>query len=178
MKALSKFALLIFLLLISFAFETDVPVLKTRIKNGVLQIGKLKLSKEWQLVDLQKELGKSEREREGYNKTYTYDNKGIVLFNPKNSTLVSEIQFFLNIPEETNEVTPKGVYTGELKVDKLKVTAGLTPAVMKKALKKWADTDSYMEHSFRKELKGMYMYFQFNESETGLVKLSVGLVKK
>lgn len=178
MKKISKFLLLVFILSVSFAFEKDAPALKTKIKNGVLQIGKLKLSKEWQLVDLQKELGKSEREREGYNKTYSYDSKGIALFNPKNSTLVSEIQFFFATPAEINEVTPKGIYTGEFKIDKMKVSAKLTPVEIKKGLKKWADSDSYMEHSFRKELKGIYMYFKFNDSETALEKLSIGLVKK
>ncbi len=176
MKKLLKLNLLLFTVFGLFAFTADTNNHKVKLKKGLLQIDNVKLKGEWQLVDIKNALGKA-REREGYNTTFSYDEKGIVLFNPTNSTLVSEIQFYFNLPEDKNEVMPKGTYTGEIKVDKLKVNGQLTPSVMKKALKKWKLTDSYMEHSYRMQSAGVYVYFQFNTSESLLEKISIGKAK-
>ncbi|HEY1039658.1 MAG TPA: hypothetical protein VGF30_09655 [Bacteroidia bacterium] len=178
MKVIGKLVFLICLFAASFGFVGDSGAIKGKIKSGVLQLGKAQFKGEWQLDELINAIGTDYRKRDGYNTTYTYDEKGIVLFNPKDTKIVSEVQFYFTKPAETNNVMSTGLFTGEMKVDKLKVRADLTSAEMKKKLKKWADSDSYMEHNYRKELNGVYIYFLFNDAETTLIKMSVGVAKK
>jgi hypothetical protein len=162
-----------------FAQKAALPIVK--LKKGNVKLNKTIVTKDWKLSGFTNTLGKPERERDGANKTHTYDKYGIVLFEPKNdkkepSGTISEFQFYFSVPEP-NVVTPTGVYTNNIKIDKLIVNAGLTSEKMKKALKKWTSTESYLEHSFRMQYKLIYVYFQFDQTETKLIKLSVGKVK-
>lgn len=131
----------------------------------------------WLLSTCQSALGTGSRDREGYNYTHTYDNKGVVLFeslsNKVRSGNVNEVQFHYNVPEP-NEVTPKGTFTGSITVEKLKASKYTTYEDVKKALKKWTLGDSYMEHNYRYNNDKVYIYFQFNDAETELQKISVG----
>jgi hypothetical protein len=170
------------LLFVSVAFVSGSSGLTAlSIKNGIFKANTAVVNDDWQMSDVVAALGTAERIRDGYNRTHTYDNCGVVLFEEfleeKGTGRLKEFQVYFSQPEK-NDVTPNGYYTGSAKVDKLSVSKNLTPKVMKKKLKGWSETDSYIEHSFRMANKGVYIYFQFNESETGLIKMSVGPDKK
>jgi hypothetical protein len=152
------------------------------IKKGVMKINGVNVTADWSLSNFKKALGEPDRTRDGYNKTHTYDKKSIVLFekmsDKKPSGTVSEAQFYFHVAE-SNNVTPDGpAFSGTIKVDKLVVSRNLSATTMLAKLKKWEKTDSYIEHSYRMASKGIYIYFQFNDSEDKLVKISVGPDKK
>lgn len=152
-----------------------------KVKKGTLTINSKKFPFPWTVAELKNSLGEPTRTRDGYNKTHTYDDMGIVLFEPMSNKVpsgnISELQVYFSTPDPS-EVTPKGLYSQVAQVDKLKVTADLTSAKMLSTLKKWVKTDSYMEHSYRMASSGMYIYFQFNDAETQLIKMSIGPDKK
>lgn len=152
-----------------------------KVSKGTISVGKKKVAPDWKLSTYKSALGEPSRTRDGYNKTHTYDDNGLVLFEPMKDKvpngIISEFQIYLNTPE-ANEVTPKGTYSGTLKIDKLNVTGSLTATTMLNKLKGWQKTDSYMEHSYRMAKGGLYIYFQFNDSETSLIKVSIGPDKK
>lgn len=181
MKTTIKTSLLLVFGFFLFTVAGAQTAKKISVKKSTLKIDKVTL-KEWNLDLYYKALGTPERTRDGYNKTHTYDAQGVVVFEPMKddapSGKVSEFQIYFSLPAEKNQVMPNNTYKNSLKVDKLNVTATLTPAEMKKKLSKWKTTDAYIEHSYRMELNGMYIYFQFNTEETGLEKVSIGLVKK
>lgn len=152
-----------------------------KIKKGKFFINGSHINSGWGLGICKTALGEPDRVRDGYNKTHTYDSKSVVLFEPMKdktpSGTVSEIQFYFYVPEPNN-VTPNGQFGGSIKVDKLVVTKNLSAKTMLSKLKSWSKTDSYIEHSYRMASKGLYIYFQFNDNEDQLVKISVGPDKK
>lgn len=125
--------------------------------------------------------GTADRIREGYNRTHTYDQLGVVLFetyqDKKPSSTVSEIQFYFKVAT-SNNVTPLQVRTQPVVIDKAKFDFNSSASYMLKKLKKWKQTDSYMEHSYRMSNGVTYIYFQFNESDSKLEKISIGPDKK
>ncbi len=170
------------LFLVSVAFVSDSACLTSlTIKKGVFKANNAVVNDDWKIDDVVASMGKAERIRDGYNRTHTYDNCGVVLFeefvDDKGTGNLKEFQVYFMEPEKNN-VTPTGVYKGTAKIDKLTVTKELTPGVMKKKLKGWSESTSFLENSYRMAKGGVYIYFQFNASESGLVKMSVGPDKK
>lgn len=155
--------------------------LKGVIKKGKITINKKEISKDWKVQTVTALLGSAERIRDEYNKTHTYDRYGIVIFEPmQNNTAsggVSELQIYFSEPE-SNNVTPKSVYTGSFKVEKISVVKDLSYEKLKSKLKEYKLTDSYMEHSYRYSKDGIYIYFQYSTDEQKLLKVSMGIDKK
>jgi hypothetical protein len=181
-KALTFFSTFIAILLCaSFAAPASPEGIVIKIKKGNVTVQGAKITPGWSLSTFKSALDEPERTRDGYNKTHTYDKFSIVLFEPvrdkKPTGQVTEFQLHFSVPDP-NEVTPKGDgFKGTFKVDKLTVTENLTPDEMMKKLKGWKKTDSYIEHSYRMAYKSVYIYFQFNDSETMLIKTSIGINK-
>ena len=177
MKHLLLLLLLPVTLVFTGSFYPANDAIKLQVKKGKIKVNDIVIS-DWKLASALQALGQPERPRDGYNKTHTYDNKGIVLFEPMEngqpSGRFSEAQFYFFV-SEPNNVTPKGTYTGSIKVDKLVVTSALTPAVMRAKLKKWTESESYMEHIYRMASNGVYIYFKFSSDERTLEKISVGI---
>ena len=182
-KLLLLFPLSLILLLASSfntAGSSDVTV---SVNNGSFKINTDDIiSTDWSLEKMQDALGKADRDRDGYNITHTYDNLSIVLFESKEgdngSGRVSEVQFYYKV-KEANNVTPTGSgFSGQLIIDGAEIVPKLTPKKMMKKLKNWKKTDSYMEHSYRMASAGLYIYFQFDDSEKSLLKVSIGPDKR
>ena len=175
MKKITSLLLLIVLFTASVMAQT-IEYPKIQIKKNKFLIGNCNVLDGWSLNDIKKEINDNDRRREGYNITHSYDNAGIVLFeafsNKKPTGNILEIQIHF-IPE-VNDVNPKKGYGKEIKIDKLVVSKDLTPDKMLKTLKKWKKTESYLDHSYRMSNGKIYIYFQFNESENKLMKISIG----
>lgn len=178
--------LIVLMLLIGSAFSVSQAqsAPQVSIAKGAFKVGKYTFTNQagWPLVSFQDELRGTARERDGYNKTHSYDEQGVVLFEPKKDDapggIVTEVQFFFG-GHETNNVTAKENFKGTLKLDKLKVTSSntYTPAQVRKKLKSWEESDSYMDNNYRFEKKGIYVYVQFNKEENKIAKISVGPAK-
>jgi hypothetical protein len=148
------------------------------IKKGAVNMGKKNnVAGDWTLTKAVKYLGTSARIRDGYNRTHTYDEIGVVLFESTNNKVpsgnISEIQVHFSMPER-NDVVPSSGFTGSLTVDKLSINSSTTLASIRKKLKGYSESKSYIDHSYRLAKNGIYFYFQFDASETRLVKVSFG----
>ncbi len=182
MKKLFLLALLIFPAVQFLSAQMNAADVYVLIKSGEVNLGKKNnVADDWNVQDGVNYLGSGARAREGYNKTYTYDNMGIVLFESMTEKVpsgkISEVQVHFSIPEK-NDVVPKNGFTGKLAIENLRVTSTTSLATIKEKLKGYKDTDSYMEHSYRLAKDGLYIYFQYDKTDTQLVKVSVGQDKR
>ena len=175
--------LLIFPAILALNGQNSPGDINVTVKNGEISLGKKNnnVADDWNIQDGITYFGSDVRARDGYNKTHTYDTKGMVLFesmvDSKPSGKMSEMQIHFSIPEPNN-VTPKTGFTGILKIEKLTITSSTTLATLKGKLKGYNETESYLEHSYRLAKNGVYFYFQFDKSETQLVKVSFGPDKR
>jgi len=175
-------ALLFFPALQSLIAQRDPGDVSVTIKSGEINLGKKNnVADDWSVQDGVTYLGDGARVRDGYNKTHTYDNMGVVIFeslvDKKPSGKISEFQIHFSIPE-TNEVVPKNGFTGKLAIENLRVTSSTLIDIIKEKLNGYAETDSYIEHSHRLAKDGLYIYFQYDKTDTQLIKVSVGQDKR
>ena len=182
---MKKHFLLILFIFPAFQFlsaQMDAGDVYVLIKNGEVNLGKNNnIADDWKIQDGLDYLGSGARARDGYNKTYTYDNMGVVLFESMvekvPSGKISELQVHFSIPEPNN-VTPKTGFTGTLKIETLTITSSTSLETLKSTLKGYTETESYLEHSHRLAKDGVYFYFQFDKTDTQLVKVSFGQDKR
>ncbi|MCU0435766.1 MAG: hypothetical protein MUC87_20065 [Bacteroidia bacterium] len=146
-------------------------------KKGFIY-NKIKVSSNWAIAPLLAEMGVPDSVFSGFNKLHIYKKKGMVIFekmiNKNPSGTISEVQFYFDRNSAENLYNLSGNYDGALKTGKLKLQHNLTITEAKAKLKKWKLSDSYTPHSYRFSAYGVYMYLAFDESETHLVKVSVG----
>jgi ribosomal protein S8 len=162
--------------------QTSPSKISISVKGGSLNLGKKnELSGEWLLTTATGYLGSSPRKRDGYNITHTYDDLGVVLFenapNKVASGKISELQVHFSMPD-VNEVVPKTGFVGKLTIEKLSLNKRTSLDEIKKKLKGYSESTSYIEHSHRLAKDGLYIYFQFNKEENELLKVSIGPDKR
>src|SRR4249920_3482303 len=148
MKKHVLLTLLLFPALQSLIAQRDPGDVNVTVKSGEINLGKKNnVADDWNVQDGINYLGDGARVRDGYNKTHTYDNMGIVLFesivDSMPSGKISEMQIHFSIPEPNN-VTPKTGFTGTLKIKKLTVTSSTSLETLKSTLKGYAETESYL----------------------------------
>jgi hypothetical protein len=152
------------------------------IRKGHVGINTRFVTPNWALSSFSYQMGKADRTFDGYNKNHIYDQQGIVVFEEKRenrpSGRVLEFQLYFSTPAEATDVTPKGLYTGHFKVDKLKLSSKLTATTVQKSLKNWTKSNSYLKDAFRYARMGTYVYFEFDPSHTRLIKVSIGPDKR
>ncbi|MGG9962964.1 hypothetical protein [Ferruginibacter sp. SUN106] len=179
MKQLLSTILFLFTVTAIFA-QPAADKISVIIKAGKFTINKAVISEGWRKDVASVTLGMAERKRPGYNTTYTYDNLGIVLFEKNDdklpSGILSEVQFYISAGD-TNAVSPKGFFAGKMEVEKVKISSNLDWKTLREKLKDYTSSESYMEHNFRLAYKGIYIYFKYNNEETVLQKMSIGVDK-
>lgn len=178
-----KIAPIITAVLFAAAFMAASPEpskIKVTISAGKFSIDKAKVAgnQDWKIAPFREALG-SAREKDGFNKTHTYDNLGIVLFERTNNKNASGdlIEVQIHFPgSEASTVSPSGHFKGTVNFNGLKLneSTAITPAKLRKKLKGWNESEAYISHNFRFTKNGIYVYAQFNEDETRIVKLSIG----
>lgn len=168
-------ALAVLFVMVSF---TLTKTAKIGIDKGELIINKKCFGSSWMLDDFVRCMGEAQKKKDGYNRTHTYDNMGIILYEKKKDTVftgkISEVQIYFDPSHEKNERTPVSGYTGSVKVENLKAQKKLTPSAMKQSLSGWVETESFSPHNYRMVKSNMYIYFKFNPAETELQKMSIG----
>jgi hypothetical protein len=154
--------------------------LNFKLTKATFSINKETIATGWPLVSFTSAIGAGARTRDGYNRTHSYDELGLVLFEPSAkegySGQVSEIQLYFQ-PMERKEVTPKDLFTGSFTIDRLSLNAQTTLAMIREALKGFDESKGYEDAIVRMARGDYYLYFHFKENGT-LGKMSVGLVKK
>ncbi len=150
------------------------------VQNGKLSLNNSNLSDKWLIAPAIKVLGPGARERDGYNKTHSYDDYGVVLFESKVDTKpsgkLSEFQVYFSALDEESAVATKGYYTGSCTIGSLKLQKDITADKVREYLTNigYTESDSYSAHNFRFAKGGLYIYFLFDEIEQRLIKISVG----
>jgi len=177
MKKLAIFvsALLVF----SAAFsQVDNPSkLSGSIVRGKFSFENVVITNGWKVSPVLNVLGGAERIKDGYNRTHSYDNYGLVLFekvrNNNSTDSLSEFQVYFSSMEK-NSISPEGFFPGTFKVENLTITSDLSAAELRRKLKTYHESESYLPHSYRLSSNGIYIYFQFDDSDTRLQKISIG----
>lgn len=158
--------------------QVNAQTMNVVVKNGEVFINKVSLSKTWSLKNMINLLGNQSRERSGHNRTYTYDEYGIVLFEPapnkEPSGNISEFQTYFSEPVTKSEVAPKDYFKGTFTIDGVTITRSADINKLRVDLNNYNESDSYMEHNYRLARNGLYFYFLFNDAETRLIKVSIG----
>lgn len=160
------------------ALGAQAQDMRVEIKNGEILINRTAFSKTWSVKTMISLLGNNARERSGHNRTYSYDNYGFVFFEPspdkEPSGYVSEFQTYFSEPKTSSEVTPKNYFKGTFIIDGITITKSSDINQLRVDLNQYNESESYLDHNYRLAYKGLYFYFQFNDSETRLVKVSIG----
>jgi hypothetical protein len=176
---MKSFFLSLFLLLllnnVSFAQYPSSKML-VLVKAGKVKLNKKDVSKEWKLNTFTTSLDTFSRKKEGTNKVHTYDNLGMVLFEPAPqkvaSGLVSEFQLYLD-EVEAGKIVPKQFYEGKLIIEKMDFTRNTTIEDIRKKLTDYKETESDENDKYRFSKDGIYIYFLYNKGKK-LSKVTFG----
>jgi len=173
MKRLSFIVLLGLISSLSYA-QFKTPGIQVKKKD--LVIGGVKVTPDWYLAPALEILGPADRVRSGFNKTHTYDQYGIVLFESTSNNIPSGklTEFQVHFIMDKNEVNPNGTYPETVRIDKARFDRNSSREMVLKKLAKWRMTESYIEHSIRLDNGALYAYFQFTDDENSLKKISIG----
>lgn len=151
-----------------------------KLTQSAFSINKETIDAGWSLESFTTAIGSGARTRDGYNRTHSYDDFGIVLFEPGGqegySGRVSEVQLYFQ-PMQRRETTPKELFTGSFIIDKLSLNAQTTLVMIRDALKGFDESKGYEDSIVRMARGDYYLYFHFKENGT-LGKISLGLIKK
>ncbi len=138
------------------------------LKAGKIKLNKKDVIKEWKLNSFTAILDTFSRKKEGLNRVYTYDNLGIVLFEPspqkKPTGLVSEFQIILD-ETETSSITPKSFYEGKLTIDKMDFTRNAVIEEIRKKLTDYKEIETDENDKYRFSKDGIYLYFIYNKNK-------------
>lgn len=165
------------------AAQPAEETITVKLQKGTLTINRSAITPDWQVGPVIGYLGKNnKRTKPGFNITHTYDDYGIVLFEPtatddKIATgNLSEFQVYLSEPNVSNNVVPNGVFYGTMMVEGMRLTRSSTASQVREKLLGigYAESNSYSVHNFRFAKNGVYMYVLFNEDEDRLIKVSLG----
>ncbi len=173
---MKKFSsLLVFPLTIFISFAQNISL-----NNKGLFINDVSISESWQLSVCKSVLGEPERtHKKAY--IYSYDNKGIEVFEgsvkKKATGKLSEIQFHFSV-SDTSAYAPKGLFSGKFTINEVTVSKATSYNELLPLLKDWEKTKTYSLHNFKYVSSFIYIYFRFNDAETELKKISIGIINK
>jgi hypothetical protein len=170
-------SLLMLLCVAGIAFSQVPLKVTSTIKAGIFSINKIQVNKDWKIALVKTGFHSSGRERKAVNLTHSYDDLGMVFFEKIEDSvptgIINEVQFYFQTPADS-KVASTSVYMGVLMIENQKISSDLSWEKLKSKLNTYAQTDSYMPHHFRLAYKGLYIYFQYDEDELQLQKVSVG----
>jgi len=145
-----------------------------KVSKGELLISKVKFDFPWQVKTFQKALGKADRVDPGGNDIHTYDATGIILYEKSGSGRVTDFNiYFEKDPDENYNFLPKEFFKGSFEIEGFKVDKNTSLEKLKKALPDYKFVKSIIG-AWRGEYKGLYIYVQYDKSESKIYWVSVG----
>ena len=146
------------------------------VKAGKVKLNKKDVSKEWKLSTFTNVIDTFSRKKEGTNRIHSYDQIGMVLFEPAPQKVpagvVSEFQLFLD-GVEANKIVPREFYEGKLTIEKTDITRNTTIDEIRKKLADYKETESDENDKYRFSKDGIYIYFLYNSNKK-LSKVTFG----
>ena len=146
------------------------------VKAGKLKMNKKEVSKEWKLSTFTASLDTFSRKKDGANRVHTYDNFGIILFEPAPKKMpagsVAEFQIILD-EIEPSTITPKSFYEGKLTIEKMDFVRSTSIEEIRKKLTDYKEIDTDENEKYRFAKDGIYIYFLYNKYKK-LSKITFG----
>jgi hypothetical protein len=176
MKSLLVLACSLFFVSKNAAAQYPSSKMLVLVKAGKVKLNKKDVSKEWKLSTFTASIDTFSRKKEGTNRVHTYDNFGIILFEPSPQKipagLVSEFQIILD-EIETSNITPKNFYEGKLTIEKMDFTRNTTIEEIRAKLTDYKEVDTDENDKYRFSKDGIYIYFLYNKFKK-LSKITFG----
>ena len=159
--------------------QTGNSKLTIKLKKGIFTLNNVNVAKTWAIKPVAAVLGLPSKQKDGFNKTHTYNNYGIVLFEKKDDKVstgqISEFQVYFSQPEDKNDIVPsEPFFKGTFNFEGLNVTSETSYDVLRAKLSDYTLSESFMAHSYRLSKGGLYIYLLYNETELTLIKISIG----
>jgi len=171
-KVLFPFVLVALTVLLgAWVYQSTSPDIK--VESGGLSINQLSFAFPWTVARFNETLGKADRIDPGYNDIHTFDNLGIILYQPDELTISDFNIYYADDPDENMEFLPKAYFTGSLMVEKFKIT-GKTPfKKLNKALPQYNFKMSLID-AYRGEYENLYIYVKYDKAEKKILWISIG----
>ncbi len=144
------------------------------IKGRVLYVNGKKIMSPWDLQDVIRAIGRYDRVANLANSIYTYDSKGVLLYEAPGTGKVSEINVSFII--DKYDFSARAGFTGAFSVDNFVYNEKTTIDEVKQNLSSYKIEKAYGD-SYRISLGGIYIYFNYNPSTKTLTYISFGTEK-
>lgn len=141
------------------------------LKNRTLFINGKQIASPWDLQTVIRAIGNYDRTSSLANTIYTYDSKGILIYESPNSSKVNEIN--IGWVKETYDFSAKATFSGVFMIDGVRYSDSSTIDEVKKNLAKYKIEKAYGD-SYRISLSGIYIYFNYNPATMKLTYVAFG----
>ena len=141
------------------------------IKGRVLYVNGRKILSPWDMKEVITAIGRYDRVTILANTIYTYDSKGVLVYETPGSGKVSEINISFII--DKNEFSAKAGFTGAFSVDNFRFSGKSTIDEVRNSLKAYKIEKSYGD-CYRVSTGGIYIYFSYDPATGKLTLVSFG----
>lgn len=141
------------------------------IKNRTLFINGRQIASPWDLQAVVNAIGQYDRVSNLANNIYTYDSKGILLYEAPNTSKVSEIN--IGWITESYDFSSKTTFSGVFMIDNVRYSPSTTIDEVKKNLAGYKIEKAYGD-SYRVSLGGIYIYFNYDPSTMKIIYVAFG----
>jgi len=172
---------IVFILLSALSFGAAVAQ-KSQAVNLKIESGKFFMNEvpldSWKVAPVVEILGNNARVQKKSNTIHVYDSAGLSLYeeiiDDKPNDRLVEIHVFFDPAKTKWEKAGAEKFSGKFTIDGFPVTPKLGYAQLKTQEKEVTITKSYKPHSYFFKKDGLTYFFDFNDAENGLVRVSVG----
>lgn len=144
------------------------------IKGKILYINGNRIASPWVLQEVISALGRYDRVANLANNIYTYDGKGVLVYEAPDSGKASEINVSFII--DKYDFSARAGFTGAFSVDNFRYSGKSTIDEVKKNLAAYKIEKAYGD-SYRVSMGGIYIYFNYNNITNQLINVSFGTEK-
>lgn len=144
------------------------------IKGRILYVNGNKTTSPWELQEVIRAIGRYDRVANLANNIYTYDSKGVLLYEAPDSGKISEINVSFIV--DKYDFSAKTGFTGAFSVDNFRYNGNSTIDEVKKNLAAYK-IEKGIGDSYRVSMGGIYIYFTYDPVTGRLVYVSFGTEK-
>ncbi|HPS58695.1 MAG TPA: hypothetical protein PK514_11375 [Spirochaetota bacterium] len=144
------------------------------IKGRILYINGNKISSPWDLQEVIRSIGRYDRVANLANNIYTYDSKGVLVYEAPGYGKVSEINISFIV--DRYDFSAKSGFTGAFSVDNFRYNEKSTIDEVRKNLAAYK-IEKGIGDSYRVSMGGIYIYFTYDSATGRLIYVSFGTEK-
>ena len=144
------------------------------IKGRILYVNGNKTTSPWELQEVIRAIGRYDRVANLENNIYTYDSKGVLLYEAPDSGKISEINVSFIV--DKYDFSAKAGFTGAFSVDNFRYNGNSTIDEVKKNLAAYK-IEKGIGDSYRVSMGGIYIYFTYDPVTGRLIYVSFGTEK-